>query len=110
LQKLMLAGNRLRHLPESLAQAHRLELLRLSANQLARPFPDWLGALPRLSWLALAGNPLGWPLPLHPSPARLPVVHWRELQVDALLGEGASGHIYRVHHAAPPAGPGAQTV
>ena len=103
LLKLMLAGNRLRHLPESLAQSHRLELLRLSANQLAT-LPDWLGALPRLSWLALAGNPLGWPLPLHPSPARLPVVHWRELQIDTLLGEGASGHIYRVHHAAHPQG------
>jgi hypothetical protein len=94
LQKLMLAGNRLHALPESMAQAHRLELLRLSANQF-ETLPDWLTALPRLSWLALAGNPLGWH---HAQPAPLDAVHWRDLQVDELLGEGASGHIYRVHH------------
>lgn len=94
LQKLMLACNRLRALPESLVQAHRLELLRLSANQF-EALPGWLTTLPRLSWLALAGNPLGWH---HAQPAPLDRVHWSELQVDALLGEGASGHIYRVHH------------
>ncbi len=95
LQKLMLAGNRLRHMPESLAQARRLELLRLSANQL-QAVPTWLTALPRLSWLALSGNPLGWQLP---PLVLLRHVPWDELTVDALLGEGASGHIYRVHHA-----------
>ena len=112
LQKLMLAGNRLRQLPESLAQAQRLELLRLSANAL-QAVPPWLTALPRLGWLALSGNPLGWsaalptpapPLTLHPSPAALPAVRWSDLQVDALLGEGASGHIYRVHSPAHPQG------
>ncbi len=94
LQKLMLAGNRLRALPESLANAERLELLRLSANQF-ETLPAWLTTLPRLSWLALAGNPLGWQ---HAQPAPLDAVHWSDLKVDALLGEGASGHIYRVHH------------
>lgn len=94
LQKLMLAGNRLQALPDSLEQAHALELLRLSANRF-ETLPDWLTTLPRLCWLALAGNPLGW----HPAPAQpLELVHWDMLQVDALLGEGASGHIYRVHH------------
>lgn len=94
LQKLMLAGNRLRALPDSLASAERLELLRLSANQF-ETLPDWLTQLPHLSWLALAGNPLGWH---HAQPTPLDAVHWSDLQVDALLGEGASGHIYRVHH------------
>jgi hypothetical protein len=94
LQKLMLAGNRLRALPDSLANAERLELLRLSANQF-EALPDWLTQLPRLSWLALAGNSLGW---RHAQPAPLDAVHWSDLQVDALLGEGASGHIYRAHH------------
>jgi hypothetical protein len=94
LQKLMLAGNQLRHLPESLAQAHHLELLRLAANQLA-VLPAWLTGLPRLSWLALAGNPLGWH---QASPAPLARVPWCDLQVGALLGEGASGHIHQVHH------------
>lgn len=92
LQKLMLAGNRLHALPDSLAQANRLELLRLSANALGA-LPAWLATLPRLAWLALAGNPLGW----HRTPAApLQAVHWSDLQVGTLLGEGASGHIYRV--------------
>jgi hypothetical protein len=100
LQKLMLAGNRLRQLPESMAQGQHLELLRLSANQLVT-VPGWLTALPRLSWLALAGNPFGWKRV--PSPPLNPV-RWSDLQIDALLGEGASGHIYRVHHASHPKG------
>ncbi len=93
LQKLMLAGNALQDLPESLAQAQHLELVRLAANQLTR-LPAWLTALPRLSWIALAGNPLGWGRAAAPSLATVP---WQHLRVDGLLGEGASGHVYRVH-------------
>ena len=93
LQKLMLAGNQLRALPEELANSHQLELLRLSANQFAQ-LPSWLTDLPRLSWLALAGNPLGWHRPTSRTMVRVP---WAQLHVDGLLGEGASGHIYRVH-------------
>lgn len=100
LQKLMLAGNRLSALPESLCQATGLELLRLAANDLAM-LPDWLLQLPRLSWLALAGNPLGWSTQ---APATLPGVAWRDLTIDGLLGEGASGHIYRAHHGEYPEG------
>ncbi len=93
LQKLMLAGNRLNSVPDSLADASRLEMMRLSANRLTH-VPAWLTALPRLSWLALAGNPLGWHRAETPPIA---TVAWQRLQVDGLLGEGASGHIYRVH-------------
>jgi hypothetical protein len=92
LQKLMLAGNRLSELPCRLAHAHRLELIRLAANQFTQ-LPGWLTELPRLSWLALAGNPLGWS---RPQPAALPSVPWQQLQLDGLIGEGASGHIYQV--------------
>lgn len=95
LQKLMLAGNRLQDLPPGLANANNLELLRLSANQFAH-LPGWLTELPRLAWLALAGNPLGWH---RPEPAPLGRVPWSQLRVDGMLGEGASGHIYRVHQA-----------
>jgi hypothetical protein len=93
LQKLMLAGNELAELPPGLADAQGLELIRLAANQFTR-LPDWLTRLPRLSWLALAGNPLGWHRP--PSVA-LPALHWQQLRLDGLLGEGASGHIYKVY-------------
>ena len=92
LQKLMLAGNQLGSLPPNLANAQRLELIRLAANLLT-DLPGWLPELPRLSWLALAGNPLGW----HRSPP-VPIdrMGWHQLQQCELLGEGASGHIYRV--------------
>jgi hypothetical protein len=100
LQKLMLAGNRLQSLPESLVQAQRLELLRLSANQLST-VPDWLLQLPRLSWLALSGNPLGWHFQ---PPEALPSIAWDDLALDGLLGEGASGHIYRARHRSYPQG------
>ncbi|MBU4324375.1 MAG: leucine-rich repeat-containing serine/threonine-protein kinase, partial [Gammaproteobacteria bacterium] len=93
LQKLMLAGNRLDALPPGLANAQRLELLRLSANRFST-LPGWLTGLPRLAWLALAGNPLGWH---RAAPAPLPRIAWSRLRVAERLGEGASGHIHRVH-------------
>ena len=93
LQKLMMAGNQLVELPPGLVHAQSLELIRLAANQLTS-VPAWLAELPRLSWLALAGNPLGWN---QPTAAALPDVHWQDLRVGVLLGEGASGHIYKVH-------------
>jgi hypothetical protein len=93
LQKLMLAGNRLDALPPGLANAQRLELLRLSANRFTE-LPGWLTELPRLAWLALAGNPLGWQ---RTQPEPLPRVAWGRLRLAERLGEGASGHIHRVH-------------
>ena len=92
LQKLMLAGNQLQTLPESLQAAQRLELLRISANRLSG-VPHWLSELPRLSWLALAGNAMGWTFSATPD---LPGVPWSNVQLGALLGEGASGHIHRI--------------
>ncbi len=102
LQKLMLAGNRLTALPDALAACHRLELIRLSANALTH-LPDWLFALPRLSWLAFAGNPLCAALEastLADSRAALPAIAWSSLQLQEMLGEGASGVIHRAQHAA----------
>jgi Leucine rich repeat/Lipopolysaccharide kinase (Kdo/WaaP) family len=90
LQKLMLAGNRLGTLPEGMAQARALELLRISANRFER-LPSWLTGLPRLSWLALSGNPLGWPVP----PRALPPIFWHQVRLGPQLGEGASGHTFR---------------
>jgi Leucine-rich repeat (LRR) protein len=58
LQVLFASDNDFTALPDSLQAAHKLELLRASANRLAR-VPGWLTELPRLSWLALAGNALG---------------------------------------------------
>jgi len=100
LQKVALAGNRLRDLPASMAACERLELLRISANQLDS-LPDWLLALPRLTWLAHGGNPFS---AAHEADALehapMPRVPWAELDVQALLGQGASGHIYRAGRSA----------
>jgi hypothetical protein len=93
LQKLMLAGNRLRALPASLAGCSTLELLRISANALPA-LPDWLTALPRLSWLAFAGNPF---CP-SPAPAAVPPIAWSALTLGRQLGEGASGVISEGQH------------
>jgi len=90
LQKLMLAGNRLDHLPASLQGAQRLELLRLAANRF-EALPPWLTDLPSLAWLAWAGNPLD--RDMRPEPA--PAVSWSCLEVEGLLGEGASGQVHR---------------
>ena len=56
MQKLMLAGNRLSALPDSMVSLQNLELLRISANAF-ETVPSWLLSLPRLSWLAVSGNP-----------------------------------------------------
>ncbi len=95
LQKLMLAGNRLTHLPASLAGCERLELLRISANQLDA-LPDGLLTLPRLAWLAHGGNPFSAAAEQRArDDATLPRAAWPSLQLQSLLGEGASGHIHR---------------
>ncbi len=97
LQKLMLAGNQLRSLPDELANCRNLELIRLSANRL-RSLPDWLFSLPRLSWLAYAGNPYGdsESMPAkNISQASLPTIDPAELQLGSILGQGASGVIYK---------------
>ncbi len=99
LQKLALAGNQLRALPDSLAQCQQLELLRISANQLTA-LPAWLSSMPRLTWLAFGGNPFSLPHEATAlAQAAIPAVSWSQLTLDQLLGEGASGHIYRAHQA-----------
>ncbi|HLD68782.1 MAG TPA: leucine-rich repeat-containing protein kinase family protein [Pseudomonas sp.] len=109
LQKLMLAGNRLRHLPESLAACQRLELLRIAANQLTA-LPDWLLALPRLAWLAYAGNPLDEWLGSSDPVMGIPEIPWASLDLQAPLGEGASGVIHRALWSCPPQAPQAVAV
>jgi len=98
LQKLMLAGNRLRRLPDSLGRCQRLELVRLAANRfetMADALPHGLLALPRLAWLAHAGNPFGEALERQAEAgATAAPIDWATLQLQGLLGEGASGLIH----------------
>jgi len=94
LQKLMLAGNQLTELPRSLAHCKNLELIRLSANQLPA-LPRWLFTLPRLSWLAYAGNPNCSIEPATLTQQPLQTISAAELQLGEILGQGASGIIYK---------------
>lgn len=95
LQKLMLAGNELAQLPDEMAGCIGLELLRIAANRLGS-LPPWLFDLPRLAWLAYAGNPFSdisqaEALAEHPAAD----IDWSRLQLQSVLGEGASGVIHR---------------
>jgi hypothetical protein len=97
LQKLALAGNRLTHLPESMANCKNIELVRLSANQLT-VMPDWLFQLPKLAWLAFSGNKFNCAVsPIRDVESKTSVVDvaLADIQLAELLGEGASGLIYR---------------
>lgn len=108
LQKLMLAGNCLQTLPAELAACSRLELIRLAANRLTE-LPAGLLNLPRLSWLAYAGNPFGEPLEsAAPDDTPTDAIDWNALELQQMLGEGASGVIHRARyrsHAGPAAHP-----
>jgi predicted Ser/Thr protein kinase len=90
MQKLMLAGNRLPALPEALKHCHNLTLLRISANRLTQ-LPDWLLTMPALSWLAFSGNQLSKKQNIEPANA----IAWNNLIINQILGEGASGVIYK---------------
>jgi len=98
LRKLALAGNRLTALPLGLARCTGLELIRLSANRFERwddALPAGLLALPRLTWLACAGNPFNLAHETHALRATpIAAIPWSSLQVGELLGQGASGHIH----------------
>ncbi|WP_317899905.1 leucine-rich repeat-containing protein kinase family protein [Aurantibacillus circumpalustris] len=91
LQKVALAGNKLTNLPKEMANCKNLELLRISANQF-NELPNWLFELPKLSWLAFSGNPIGY---IPKIENKLSEIDWMEFELEELLGEGASGHIYK---------------
>lgn len=91
LQKVALAGNLLSSLPEEMANCKNLELLRISANQF-QSIPDWLVSMPKLAWLAVSGN--RWNKN-HAQSTAIDRINWNELDLKELLGEGASGHIYK---------------
>ena len=91
LQKFPLAGNRLEELPQSMQKCQNLELTRLSANNL-KEIPEWLLSLPKLAWLAFSGNPCSVS-----KPTKMKIVEYKDVEMDELLGEGASGKIYRAH-------------
>lgn len=89
LQKCALAGNKIEKIPASMAACTKLELLRLSANEL-QEIPSWLLSLPRLSWLAFSGNPCS-----SCPPSALKQIDYADIDIKELLGEGASGKIYK---------------
>lgn len=97
LQKLMLSCNQLHSLPD-LSGCRHLELLRIASNQF-HEVPATLLALPALAWPAIAGNPFTQKQELEAlvKACSKPIFH-QDLKIYELLGEGASGHIYRAEH------------
>ncbi|WYZ42028.1 hypothetical protein EsH8_V_000923 [Colletotrichum jinshuiense] len=93
LQKCMLAGNCLRTLPDEMSACRKLGLLRLSANDFA-DLPPWLFELPELAFLSVAGNPC-CAITLDQELAQLRKAGWQDLEVQELLGHGASGDIFK---------------
>lgn len=89
LQKCALAGNKIEIIPEEFKNCRNLELLRLSANQI-REIPPSLLSLPKLSWLAFSGNPC-----FADQEYTLKKVDYEGLEIKELLGEGASGEIFK---------------
>jgi tRNA A-37 threonylcarbamoyl transferase component Bud32 len=91
LQKVAFAGNQLSELPIEMANCTNLELLRISANKF-RELPEWLLQMPKLAWLAFSGNPLNKNF-THTN--GLQTFQWNDFEILELIGEGASGHIYK---------------
>lgn len=100
LQKLMLAGNKLTSLPESMANCRALQLLRISANELTA-LPEFLLQLPKLAWLAYSGNPFCGEFAA--DPAAFVNVSFEDIEQHEVLGQGASGVIYRASWVKAPA-------
>ncbi|MDN3582350.1 protein kinase domain-containing protein [Mucilaginibacter flavus] len=90
MQKLMLAGNQLTELPDELKNCQGLSLLRVSANRLTA-LPGWLLTMPKLAWLAISGNRFN----IKPDVLPPAFIDWANLEIKQLLGEGASGMIYK---------------
>ncbi len=91
MQKFPLAGNQLETLPSTMQAMKNLELIRLSANNF-KELPKWLLELPKLAWMAFSGNPCSIS-----KETNIKVLAMQDLELDKLLGEGASGKIYRAH-------------
>jgi predicted Ser/Thr protein kinase len=91
LQKCALAGNRIEELPVEMANCLNLELLRISANCI-KSIPTWLFELPHLSWIAFGGNPAAHQIQINTD---FESFEWEDFNVKGLLGEGASGLIYK---------------
>lgn len=91
LQKCALAGNLIEELPAEMSRCKNLELLRISANSL-KGIPQWLFKLPKLSWVAFGGNPASYQ---NAYTSDLASFNWNDFTIKELLGEGASGLIYK---------------
>jgi len=96
MQKFMLSGNCLTKLPskEIWSKLQNLELIRLACNQLQEPPVELLESCPNLKWAAFAGNPFLDTIPtLALSSSSLTILEDPVLDDDSwpILGKGAGG-------------------
>jgi hypothetical protein len=86
-------------------ECRKLELLRLSCNQLDT-LPTWLLNMPKLAWLAYSSNPCITSItstvqskeviPIIPQVSWQTIVNTNETMIK--LGEGASSEVYQVNY------------
>eukprot|EP00730_Choanoeca_flexa_P015523 TRINITY_DN7146_c0_g1_i1.p2 TRINITY_DN7146_c0_g1~~TRINITY_DN7146_c0_g1_i1.p2 ORF type:complete len:485 (+),score=46.00 TRINITY_DN7146_c0_g1_i1:3187-4641(+) len=94
LRKIMATRNNLELLPDDFSSQTRLELVRLSHNELVSlPIGFW--HMPRLAWVALAGNPL---LGRSDGQKLEESIRFRDVELLEKLGEGTSGVVYHGHY------------
>jgi tRNA A-37 threonylcarbamoyl transferase component Bud32 len=92
LQKFMLSGNQITHLPppDHVKHWRSLELIRLACNRLTEP-PWQLFPLPQLKWIALGNNPFLNDVVPPPLSTTVPTFEHIDVSAGRLLGSGASG-------------------
>jgi len=91
LQKLMLTGNQLTRLPQSLLQLKKLELLRISGNHLAQS-PSWLAKLPNLAWYTDSENDCSQTAQSRPT--AITKFDWQDIKLGPKLSENAKNVVY----------------
>lgn len=89
LQKLMVSGNRLTELPRTLLECQKLEIVRFSVNRLAQS-PDWFLELPSLAWYGDASNQFN-----QPAVGEHPVIDWSAVTLGPEVGRSNNSVVHQ---------------
>ncbi|MBU6235432.1 MAG: leucine-rich repeat-containing serine/threonine-protein kinase [Alphaproteobacteria bacterium] len=90
LRKVALAGNKLGSLPDAMQACRAIELLRISANDFRTSTPDWVFSLPHLAWFSEGGNPAS----TKPATTDIPVIARNAITQEKLLGHSPSSEVF----------------
>eukprot|EP00472_Partenskyella_glossopodia_P002021 CAMPEP_0197521390 /NCGR_PEP_ID=MMETSP1318-20131121/6667_1 /TAXON_ID=552666 /ORGANISM="Partenskyella glossopodia, Strain RCC365" /LENGTH=463 /DNA_ID=CAMNT_0043073361 /DNA_START=117 /DNA_END=1508 /DNA_ORIENTATION=+ len=93
IRKLMLSHNEITDVSDRLEDVKVLEMIRIANNKLQK-LPEILEKMPRLAWIAAGGNPFTEKL-LNRSRSIKPAIGLENIRIGHLLGKGSGGHIFR---------------